>query len=179
MLKNALLLVLIVSLAFNMAFVGTWVYKRRVEHRQAFGGPPHPQWAALGLSPDQQQALRESWRAAGAWIEELRAEAAHHRNALLDLMAADKPDMQAVAGEEGRLEAIEEEVRWLVIGQMVQTRELLTSEQRAEWLRMTRARGEAAMWGGMYGGSRQMETHGPDHGQRPGTTEPGTGSGKP
>jgi Spy/CpxP family protein refolding chaperone len=173
MLNKILLVALTVSLAFNAAFVGTWASRRIGEHRRPPIAPRRAPWSALKLTPDQQQALHESWRQTGELIRALSAEAAAHRNALLDLMAAEKPEEQAVAAEQGKLAAVEEQMRLLVLDQMFQMRELLTPEQRAEWLRIMRARGEAGMWGGMYGGSRPMEAHSPDRGPRPVQGNPG------
>jgi hypothetical protein len=106
--------------------------------------------------------LRESWHQTGRLIRALSAEAEEARNTLLDLiMAPGEPDRQAVAAQQGKLAAVEEQIRVLVLDQMFRMRDLLTPDQRAEWLRIMRARGDAATWGGIYASSRPREPRSP------------------
>jgi len=179
MLNKIFLVALGASLAFNAAFVGTWAYRHTLEHRRPPVAPPHAPWSALKLTPGQQEALHDSWRPTRELIRALGAEAAAHRNALLNLMTADEPDRQAIAAEEGNLAAVEEQIRLLILDQMFQMREVLTPEQRGHWLRMMQARIEAGMWSGPYGASRPMEARGPTEGPRPGASKPGEGTHRP
>jgi len=172
MLRKAMPFLLIFSLAFNAAFAGIWVYRSATRRRPPEARPRRPAWAALGLTQEQEQKLVESWREVGPQIEALRAEAATHREALLKLMSAAQPDEQAILAEHRRVEAAEEQVRGLVIKQMILTRNLLTEQQRGEWLRQMKAWGERSGWGRRHSGSRPVEARGPDDGPRPGTREP-------
>jgi len=172
MLRKAMPFLLIFSLAFNVAFGAVWVYRHGARRRWTPAPPRRPPWAALGLTAEQEARIRDSWREAGPKIDALRAEAAKHREDLLGLMLAPKPDEQAILAAHGRVEAAEGQIRQLVIKQMVLTRNLLTDEQRREWLRLMKARGERFGWGRRRGGFRPVEEHGPANGPRPGTREP-------
>jgi Spy/CpxP family protein refolding chaperone len=167
MLNKLLLLALVFSLAFNLAFAGIWAY-RTVERRRHMPPPPPP-WGALKLMPEQQTKLRESWRQMGEKMAPLHAEAAKHRDALLELMAAENPDEKAVLAEQARVEQIEEQIRQLAMAQMLETRKILDPQQRAAWLEMMRARGERFGWGAHRGGPRVKDANGPGDGPRPGT----------
>ena len=86
--QTALTLVLIFSLAFNIAFVGIWVYNRTAPRnpqaerppaagRRAEGAArrsPNGPWAALNLSPEQERRMRESWRTTAVRMRALNAE---------------------------------------------------------------------------------------------------------
>jgi Spy/CpxP family protein refolding chaperone len=170
---------LIFSLAFNAAFAGIWVYRNATRRRPPEAGPRRPAWAALGVTQEQEQKLVESWREVGPQIEALRAEAATHREALLKLMSAAQPDEQAILAEHRRVEAAEEQIRGLVIKQMILTRNLLTEQQRGKWLRQMKARGERFGWGRRRGGPPPGDAGGPDARPRPGPRDPWMQRGEP
>lgn len=183
--NKALALLLIFSLAFNIAFVGIWAYRgaarrhryRRLTRDAQVGrerppGPGGPPWAQLALAPEQEHRIREGWREVEGQMQSLREEVARHRDALLELMAAEEPEEQAVLAARERIDAVERQMRKLVVGQMLKTREMLTAEQRRQWLRMMRAHGERRGRGRWRGGPRPRRAPGPVRGLRPGTGGP-------
>ncbi len=147
--KRMFILVLAFSLAFNVAFAGAWLYNvaaaQSARPRPPAGHGPPP-WARIGLRPEVERKLHEEWGRLGSRMEALQAEAAASRGRFLELMAAEEPDEEALLAEHERLEAVQGQVRQLVVREMIQTRRVLTPEERQKWLHMMRARGRSRGW---------------------------------
>jgi len=153
MFNKALSLLLIFSLAFNIAFVGIWVYHRTTRRPQraallpgqAPGRSPAavspPAWAQLNLHAPQQRKMAQDWAEVCRKIEALNAEGRQLREQLLDLLAAEKLDAEAIRACQQRIDQIQEEVRRLVVDHMLKTRDALSPQQRARWVRMMKAAG--------------------------------------
>jgi len=144
MMNKLVSLLLVFSLAFNIAFVGIWAYERAARRHPA-AAPPGP-WAELGLTPPQRQRLQEGWRKLLRDMAGPREQSEESRERLLALLAAEPPDREAITAEHKRMEEFERQVRSLVVAQMLETRDVLTPAQRQQWLRLMRARGERAGW---------------------------------
>lgn len=154
MLNKALSLLLIFSLAFNIAFVGIWVYNRSThvpspapapDPRADAARPPMPgppSWQQLSLRGPQERQITQGWREAHQKFEAVNAEMRKEREKLFDLLAADELDQEAIAACQQRIEAGQQAARQLVLEQMVKTREALTPEQRTNWMRMMKAAGQ-------------------------------------
>jgi Spy/CpxP family protein refolding chaperone len=189
---KALTLLLVFSLAFNIAFMGIWAHNavgraarrdpsaRRPEGPEGRRRPGAPPWQQIGLRPEQVKQLEEEWRKLHPQIEALKAKGDQAREELLDLLAAPQPDREAIMAAQSRLEAAQQEVRVLVVEEMLQMRQVLDPQQRAEWLRMMRERGEQFGWGprppgagGMGPGMRPKGPGGPQQPPRPPEGTPG------
>ena len=154
MLNKTLSLLLVFSLAFNIAFVGMWVYNRstRVPPQAAAAGPSAdagptplpapPSWQQLSLRGPQERQISQAWREVQQKVEAINAETHQQREKLVELLAADKLDQEAIAACQKRIEANQQAARQLVLEQMVKTRDALTPEQRANWMRMMKAAGQ-------------------------------------
>jgi Spy/CpxP family protein refolding chaperone len=144
MYQKALTLLLIFSLAFNIAFVGIWVYSRRrpvpplpAPQAPQAGAAPRPGVALLeSLRPDQRAELWAKWRKLAEQAAPLNAEVRRERQRLFDLMAAETPDWAAVRECESRIEAAQNRLRRMVVEELRQVRDLLTPEQRQAWLKV-------------------------------------------
>ena len=186
MLNKTLALLLVFSLAFNIAFLGIWAYHRRARaqaserqqqhqrgpdgrrERRPDGGP----WAKLGLSPEQEGQLEESRRELERKTAGLGQEAAQHRERLYELLESDLPDQEAVLAEQEAIDRIQQQQRRAVIEQMLEMRKILTPEQRQAWLRMMREYRERTRRRGRFGGPRP-------EGGPPGRPEPGQRPSRP
>ena len=185
--NKALALLLIFSLAFNIAFVGIWVHNRAtrpaappagaIGHRPADGQGLHRpgggRWAQLGLTPAQEERLKASRRALDQKTKELAQKAREHRERLLALFEADPPDMQAAEAEQEALARVQREMRRAVMDQMKQMHDVLTPEQRRDWLRMMRSHGEGSRGRGPQAGPRAGGRR--PRGGRPGAEPPRPG----
>jgi Spy/CpxP family protein refolding chaperone len=164
MYHKVLQLLLIFSLAFNIAFVGIWLYNRQLPDApprglprglQARPGPPP--WDALGLGPEQKKAVAEKWGAMSRETADLSAELARQRERLLQLMGGEDPDWQGVQECEQRIEAGQRRLRQMTVAQMREMRELLTPEQRRAWFELMRSHAERAGARRRAPGSRMPE----------------------
>jgi Spy/CpxP family protein refolding chaperone len=151
MFNKALHLLLIFSLAFNIAFVGIWLYSRRLPDAVPPGaagapaGPPGgPPWDALALRPEQRKAVAERWGVVSREAADLSAQLDRERERLLQLMGEENPDWQAVRECEQRIDAGQRRLRQMTMTQMREMRELLTPEQRRAWFELMRSRAERA-----------------------------------
>ncbi len=154
MLNKTLSLLLIFSLAFNIAFAGIWVHNRSTgaPSPAPAPGPPTdaarapmpgaPSWRQVGLRGPQERQITQGWREAHQKIEAVNAQTHEQREKLFDLLAADELDQEAIATCQQRIEAGQQAARKLALEQMVKTRETLTPEQRARWMRMMKAAGQ-------------------------------------
>jgi uncharacterized membrane protein len=92
---------LALSVALNAFFIGGHIYTRSLSHRLA--GPPQERTSALAerfdLNDQQRTALRDSRRAVGPKLRELRLEARPHVNKLWDEMAKPQPDEAVIDAE--------------------------------------------------------------------------------
>jgi Spy/CpxP family protein refolding chaperone len=151
MYQKALSLLLIFSLAFNIAFVGIWAYNRTHPPARAARPPaataqvPVPaSLEGLSLTPDQRRQVVAAWRAAVAQTARVSAEVARERQRLFELMAAPEPDKQAIQACEQRIEAGQTRLGQLALNQMRQISELLTPAQRQAWFQMMTMHAERA-----------------------------------
>jgi Spy/CpxP family protein refolding chaperone len=181
MINKALALIVIFSLAFNIAFVGIWAYTRvrPVPPRPAPVRPTPPPapaeglWQQLGLTPEQQRSVVEEWRQVGHQIEAKQAEVRLVRTQLINLLQADVLDEQAVKATRDKMDEDQQAVRELVFNRMLQLRQVLNPEQRRRWLELMLESAGGAKGPGPAAGQQP--------GQNPGArgTLPGPRSGGP
>jgi len=193
MLNKTLALLLVFSLAFNIAFLAIWARGRRArshkpapqsqQQQQRRGderrgrGPGDGLWEKLGVSPEQKQQLDESHSKLRRKTEALRQEARTHREQLYRLLESELPDEAAVLAEQDAIGSIEQQQRRAVIEQMLEMRKILTPEQRQAWLRMMREYRERRRRRGRFGGRRSEG--GPAGQPEPDQGPPRPGGGPP
>ena len=142
MYRKGLELLLVFSLALNLAFVGVWGYhwfyvRPELEKRSA------PVWqtqqGTLNLTNGQRQHMRERWgqlrKTVGGPKEELEAK----RTRLIELLAAPEPDMEAIRTCQRQIAVHERRVRELTVKHLMELNKVLTPEQRQTLLRMIRS----------------------------------------
>jgi Spy/CpxP family protein refolding chaperone len=165
MINKILALILVFSLAFNIAFVGIWAYTRtggRVpwQHRRRPQGW-RDGWRRLGLSEGQKRELqrrrarlREDMRSARETLE-------RQRQRLFDLLEQEDIDEEAVRRTRESIEQTQERIRHMTFEHMRGLREVLTPEQHRAMMQMMKRHSGG---GGMHGRERMR---GPGH-RRPG-----------
>ncbi len=145
MINKALALILVFSLAFNIAFVGIYVYNRVERARprpvaqrpgQSAGTAEASGWRQFGLRGEQEKRVLEDWRETGRKITAIDAEARELRTQLISLLQADTLDEQAIRTTRDKLEEDQQQVRDLVFDRMMKLRQELTPEQRRRWVEM-------------------------------------------
>ncbi len=141
--NKALSLLLIFSLAFNIAFVGIWLHnvvtgEDGADAERPAGGDF---WRNVRLTDEQKGALQEDFNRLKQEISEQRQELEEQRDRLLALMAEEEPDENAIREYRERIDRIQGRIRELVVQHMHQTRDLLSPEQRRKWLEGMRQMG--------------------------------------
>lgn len=145
MINKALALILVFSLAFNIAFVGIYVHNRveRARPRPFARRPVQPAgtaqgggWRQFGLKGEQERRVLEDWRETGRKISAIDAEARELRARLIGLLQADTLDEPAIRATRDKLEEDQQKVRDLVFNRMLKLRQELTPEQRRRWVEM-------------------------------------------
>jgi Spy/CpxP family protein refolding chaperone len=142
MYTKTLSLLLIFSLAFNIAFVGIWLHNRSALEPAAPSPPGAELWSALGATPEQRRVLETDWTRLRQEARACDAELRVQRNLLLDLMAVDPPDEAAVRRAQERVADVQVRMQRLFVDHLQRAREVLTPEQRRGLIRMLRIRGE-------------------------------------
>ena len=145
MINKALALILIFSLAFNIAFMGIWAHsriRRGAPRPPAVLTPPTPVpgeggvWRQLGLTAEQERSVVEDWRQAGRQISATEAEVREQRARFINLLQADVLDEQAIRATRDKIEEDQQKVRELVFNRLLHLRQVLTPEQRRRWLEL-------------------------------------------
>jgi Spy/CpxP family protein refolding chaperone len=168
MINKVLALVLIFSLAFNIAFVGIWGYQRTISRsarpvglgRQVRRGPGARPLAELDLPPEVQQGVSERVRHLQEQIRKQQASMQVQRNQLFRLLDAPEMDEQAVQEAYERLEAAQKDTNRLVLEHMRKLREVLTPEQYRKLMGMMRNSAEGQRMGRRPGGGQQWRPRG-------------------
>ena len=139
MYRKGLELLLIFSLALNLAFVGVWGYHWFcVRPELATRAAPvwQTQQGTLNLSGEQRERVREQWGELRRRVGGLNEELAGRRRQLLGLLAAPEPDMEAVRAFQRDIALEEGKVRDATIEHLLELRKVLSPEQREKLLRM-------------------------------------------
>jgi Spy/CpxP family protein refolding chaperone len=160
MLNRTLALLLIFSLAFNIAFVGIWAYVRTHPaappppapgsgpeeapgtRRDAGRGGGRMPWARLDLDPSQEEELRQLWADYQDQMRTLGREAGEHRSGLFELLEAEDLDTEAIQAEQDAIDDAQQEMSRLTLDQMRRVHRILSPEQRRRWLQTLLAHGE-------------------------------------
>ena len=128
------------SVGLNLAFVGLWAVHampgcRHVRGRGKVWCPLHRQ---LGATPEQWREIEPSMLAFQAKAREICGEAGRLRLELIDLLAAETPDKEAIAKKQAEIHKRQRRMQQLVVEHLLQTRETLTPEQRKTLFDMLR-----------------------------------------
>lgn len=172
MTNKVLALILIFSLAFNIAFVGIWAYGQFYAPDRVRPRPPRrAPWERMGLTEPQRRELVERRRQLQGEMSRVRAELEEQRARLFDLLEAEHIDEEAVRDARERMKRAQEKVQQLVFRHMRELRDVLKPEQRRRMMDMMRRHGagrhrggthDGGRWEGGMGGGR----HGPMHSGR-------------
>jgi Spy/CpxP family protein refolding chaperone len=125
---------LVVSLAFNVTFVATFVLRQWQHHR---GEEGHEEFSGLRdlhnqlrLTEEQQEQMRQSKESLLRQVEKLQGDLATERQVLAELLTAPEPDQDAIALQLDRIADIQRLVQRAVIDHLLEERALLRPEQR-------------------------------------------------
>ena len=171
--RNVLTLLLIFSLALNLAFAGVWVYHRAYVQPRLMERLPPPSelpampWAeqALELRDPQRSRVRTEYAEFRKKMWEIRTRAEQNRVVLLDLLAAPKPDRKAIQECLSRIAADNQKLQELVVEHLLALKGMISPQQVQRLMNTLRSR--SAPQGGM-----PLHRPLPRPGQRPGPPPP-------
>jgi Spy/CpxP family protein refolding chaperone len=150
-------LLIILSVALNLAFVGTWVahvIREHVHDGTSLSDQNNPAiWCPLhrmlGVSEQQWKQVepklvefRKSSQSVGEEINRKRQE-------MIDLIAAPQPDRQAIAAKQEEILAGQRKMQELVIGQLSVEKQVLNAQQQKELFDLLRQGSQRAGLGPM------------------------------
>ena len=172
-------LLIVLSVALNVAFIGVWAVRavgrrRSVEPVDGGGKVWCPLHRRLNVTDEQRRqieprlaAFRRDSQSRGHEIGRLRGE-------MIDLIAADEPDRQAIASKQEEMRDEQRQMQQLVIEHLLAEKEVLTAEQEKELFDMLRRRSACAGPGRMMGFSATTDDQGSiqHHGRKQTTTAP-------
>ena len=141
MMKNRWVLFgLIVSLAFNFAFLGALTY-RLIERRGNRGpvirkvlkgrGFPHE---FMELRPDQEMCMREMREVFHPEVGKIREKLHHERRKLGDLLRQEPPDTQLMDKQLERIGDLQNQIEKEVLYQLLKEKALLDSAQQEDYI---------------------------------------------
>ncbi len=138
----------LLSIALNAAFAGVWLAyaagsrSRSQEQRceptdiSTVWCPLHRQ---LNVSADQWNAIEPRLRSFRASADGICAQIGELRRGIIDLLAAENPDLEAIKAKQAEVLEGQRKMQGLVIDQLMVERQVLTAEQRQRLFEMLRS----------------------------------------
>ncbi|MBN1547286.1 MAG: periplasmic heavy metal sensor [Syntrophaceae bacterium] len=135
-----ILLGLIVSVAFNFAFLGALTYRlierrerrEHIVHKIVKGkGFPHE---LMELSPDQEVCLQEIREVFHPEIKKIRGKLHNERKKLGDLLRQEPPDTQLMDKQLERIGQLQNQIERAVFHQLLKEKALLDSAQQEDYI---------------------------------------------
>ena len=157
-------LLIVLSVAMNVAFIGVWATHAIGSHWPVERADDHgkvwcPLHRRLNVTDEQwrktEPRMAEFRRASKA----LRQEISRNRGEMIDLVASPQPDRQAIAAKQEEIRAGQRRMQQLVIDHLLAEKEVLTPEQQKVFFDMLRQRGGCAGPGRMMGLGRTDADH--------------------
>lgn len=142
--KRTAPLLIVLSLAMNVAFIGAWVVHvvradQLVDEAEE-GAVWCPLHRVLGVTEEQWKRIEPRISEFRHRSQMIRSEMNRLRIELIELVAADEPDMEAIAARQEQIRAGHEQMQELVIEHLLAEKEMLTDEQRMELFDLLRER---------------------------------------
>ena len=170
--QKTIFFVMIVSLVFNAAFLGGLAYRLHEKSRPpkpgfppGFRGEPFRR-ERVEIPVELRMKMRDIYKdfsphARGIWTQ-LREE----RNALLEILMADKPDSAAIENQLKRIGEFQLEKEREVVHRLFREKDLLPLEQRRQFLEMMMRRlGGSSRPPGVGPGRPRNHSHGEEKGK--------------
>jgi|GEM_PF-795217 len=142
--SNGLLLLLIVSLAFNAGFGTTFGVRTYREHCRCLG---HGQGVCvqnlhekLNLTPEQEAQMNAAREKLFEQVDELWRELTAEREALAEFLATAEPDRASISTRLDKITSLQQRLQWCAVNHLLEKKNLLTPEQRVTFNETIRSR---------------------------------------
>jgi Spy/CpxP family protein refolding chaperone len=171
--KKARPYLIVASAALNVAFVATWIAHAAAAQRGPEGIGAGAAQAAiwcplhreLKVTEEQWGQIEPRLREFQASVGELCVQTDAMRSEVIDLIAAEEPDVAAILARQDEILATKQRIQRLVVDHLLAEKEVLTAEQQRQLFTMLRDRtgcgAEPPMSGPARGGlGRALRDHG-------------------
>lgn len=147
--KHVKVLLVVLSVALNVAFVGVWVAHLAAARMDSDEGRCVPGdsgfvWCPLhrelNVTPEQWSQIEPRLRTFRAEADEICGQIRSARSEIIDLLAATDTDMEAVRAKQENVFAGKRKMQSLVIRQLAAEKEILSPQQRKQLFEMLRSR---------------------------------------
>ena len=161
-------LLIILSVALNIAFVGVWGVHvvrghwggsgrcGREEARERVGCP---MYRRLDVTDEQRQRLEPRLTEFRRKAQAICQEVTRLRGELIDLIAAAEPDRKAIAAKQEQIGASQQRMQQLVVERLLAEKRVLTAQQQQQWFDMLQRRSACDGHGPMMGPGRTGAGH--------------------
>lgn len=166
MLKQIKPLLVILSVALNLAFVGVWIAYAAASRLESSAVPCEPGdrntvWCPLHR---QLNVTQEQWQRIEPRLREFRTSAdaicqqiGQRRTEIINLLAVAEPDLASVKAKQEEILASQRKMQALVIEQLMDEKEVLTTDQEQRLFDMLRHRSGCGRSGPMLVPGRGYE----------------------
>ncbi len=166
--RKAVLLLIALSLALNVAFVAVWAFHAlpaMMRHREAAaaGGVWCPLHRKLAATEDQWREIEPRLIEFQKASREICAKVSESRTELIDLLAGADPDSEAIRAKQEEILAGQRRMQLLVIDYLLAEKRTLTPDQQRQLFNMLQQRAKCAGHGPIAGPMRGGPSCG-DHG---------------
>jgi len=138
--KKVVPLLVILSVALNIAFIGVWIVHAVRTHWLVSESSDSEVWCPLHRKLN---VTDEQWQRIEPHIAEFRrraqvihAEMNRSRAELIDLIASDEPDRQAITAKEEKIRAGQQRMQQLVVDHLLAEKQVLTAEQQKKFFEL-------------------------------------------
>lgn len=142
--KNATFYLILASLGLNLAFVGVWAAHAWAARAANQPQPEPAVWCplhrALEVTPQQWTEIEPRLRRFQATVGELCSRTDAIRSEVIDAIAADEPDLDAIRAKQEEVLATKRQIQQLVVEHLLAEKELLTPQQQRQLFTMLRER---------------------------------------
>ena len=137
-------LLVVLSIGLNVAFIGAWVV-RVAQAKTATDGKQDagiwcPLHRELGVTDKQWQQIEPQLEEFHRQSRTIRDDMNRLRSELIDLIATDKPDPQAIAAKQQEIRDGQQRMQQLVIDRLLVEKAVLTPPQQQQLFRLIRER---------------------------------------
>jgi Spy/CpxP family protein refolding chaperone len=155
MAKQIGVILIVLSVALNVAFIGAWVAQAFPTGRDDLHAPVTdgaiwcPLHRKLGTTRQQWALIEPRLKEFKEATQELCATINEARREMIDLIAVDEPNREAILAKREQILAGQRKMQGLVIDRLLGEKEILTGEQQAELFALMRQRAGCAGQGPM------------------------------
>jgi len=139
---------IVASVTLNVAFIAMWIaHAVPAQARPEETGQRAPQYTIwcplhreLGVTEEQWAQIEPRLREFQAAVGELSQQTNPMRSEVMDLIAAEKPDAEAIRAKQDEILATKRSIQGLVVDHLLAEKEVLTPEQQQRLFEMLRNR---------------------------------------